>query len=42
MRIVAALLDVPDHQIDMLKAWSDDFISYVLEISSHASRQLSR
>ena len=25
MRIVAALLDVPDHQIDMLKAWSDDF-----------------
>src|SRR5262249_10356619 len=27
MRIVAALLDVPDHQIDMLKAWSDDFIS---------------
>jgi cytochrome P450 len=27
MRIVAALLDVPDNQIDMLKAWSDDFIS---------------
>jgi cytochrome P450 len=27
MRIVAALLDVPDSQIDMLKAWSDDFIS---------------
>lgn len=27
MRIVAALLDVPDDQIDMLKAWSDDFIS---------------
>ena len=27
MRIVAALLDVRDDQIDMLKAWSDDFIS---------------
>jgi len=27
MRIVAALLDVPDDKIDMLKAWSDDFIS---------------
>ena len=27
MRIVAALLDVHDDQIDMLKAWSDDFIS---------------
>lgn len=27
MRVVAALLDVPDDQIDMLKAWSDDFIS---------------
>ena len=27
MRIVAALLDVRDDQIDMLKGWSDDFIS---------------
>jgi cytochrome P450 len=27
MRVVAALLDVRDEQIDMLKAWSDDFIS---------------
>lgn len=27
MRVVAALLDVPDDKIDMLKAWSDDFIS---------------
>jgi cytochrome P450 len=27
MRVVAAILDVPDHMIDMLKAWSDDFIS---------------
>jgi len=27
MRIVATILDVPLDQIDMLKAWSDDFIS---------------
>jgi cytochrome P450 len=27
MRVVAAILDVPDSMIDMLKAWSDDFIS---------------
>jgi len=27
MRVVAAILDVPDDQIDMLKAWSDDFIA---------------
>ena len=27
MRVVAAILDVPDGQIDMLKAWSDDFIA---------------
>jgi cytochrome P450 len=27
MRIVAALLNVPDDKIGMLKAWSDDFIS---------------
>jgi cytochrome P450 len=27
MRVVAAILDVPDEQIDMLKAWSDDFIA---------------
>jgi cytochrome P450 len=27
MRVVAALLDVPDAEIDMLKTWSDDFIS---------------
>jgi cytochrome P450 len=27
MRVVAAILDVPDEQIDILKAWSDDFIA---------------
>ena len=27
MRVVAAILDVPDEDIGMLKAWSDDFIS---------------
>ena len=27
MRIVATILDVPPDQIDMLKTWSDDFIS---------------
>lgn len=27
MLVVAAILDVPDEKIDMLKAWSDDFIS---------------
>ncbi len=27
MRIVATILDVPPERIDMLKAWSDDFIS---------------
>lgn len=27
MRVVAAILDVPDSEIDTLKAWSDDFIS---------------
>jgi cytochrome P450 len=27
MRVVASILDVPDEDIDMLKAWSDDFIS---------------
>jgi cytochrome P450 len=27
MRVVAAILDVPDDQIDILKAWSDDFIA---------------
>jgi len=27
MRVVAAILDVPDGEIDTLKTWSDDFIS---------------
>jgi cytochrome P450 len=27
MRVVAAILDMPDDQINMLKAWSDDFIA---------------